>query len=152
MVTSTPLAGLPAPSQGSAQDDRPGIPPHLWAALRFRQAKQGEGWVLLGIPEEQYPLILRYLMAQQAQFLAKHISPARDPGSGHSPGAGKYLSLWFRIPPAGAAALALRVPAPAGTLPLVVSAGDDRLLWGKAALCPQGQRQAQAPDSPPSAN
>lgn len=105
--------------------------PPGWATIRFRRAKDRQGWALLGIPQQVYPLVAVRLFELQARLISRH-----DEGA--------FTSLLFEAPPPVAAKLACVFPAPPGCEALSIAETGDRILSGKAAK--SAKALSQRPD------
>lgn len=108
--------------------------PPAWSTIRFRRAKDSKGWVLLGIPQQVYPVVAVRLFELQARLVSRY-----DDGS--------FTSLLFEAPPPVAAKLACVFPAPPGCKTLRISEMGDRILSGKLTQSAKGISQQPDPST-----
>ncbi|HEY9878874.1 MAG TPA: hypothetical protein V6D29_10485 [Leptolyngbyaceae cyanobacterium] len=108
--------------------------PPAWATIRFRRAKDSQGWALLGIPPEIYPAIAVRLFELQARLISRYDD-------------GPFTSLLFEAPPPVAAKLACVFPAPPGCEALRISETGDRILSGRTAQSAKGIYQQPDPST-----
>ncbi len=129
MECSSPIKNIMASLVTASADVSFASP--LWETVRFRRAKEKKGWVLLGVPQQVYPLVALRLFELQAKLINRHEAEG-------------FTNILFEAPPSVSAKLACAFPAPPGCDVLKVSESGDRVLSGKAAKSPKAV--AQRPD------
>ncbi|NEQ43879.1 MAG: hypothetical protein F6K00_10110 [Leptolyngbya sp. SIOISBB] len=108
----------------------------IWETVRFRRAKEKKGWVLLGIPQQVYPLVALRLFELQAKLINRHEAEG-------------FTNLLFEAPPKVAAKLAGAFPAPPGCEVLKMAESGNRILSGKAAKSAKAIAQRSDPSEVP---